>query len=240
VDSTRDLALLSISGAKAPALALGDSNEVAVGDEVYVIGNPRGLEGTFSQGIISGIRQIGSESLLQVTAPISPGSSGGPVLNSSGKVIGVAALTFRGGQNLNFAIPISYLQPLLSLHHPVTPFSALKPTAAGPSVLSEFGERGVAGVVGGQFLWNSGGYGYFSFTLRNQLQSSVKNVYCLVVFYDASGVPIETHEVHFMKVIPAGLGVRVSGESVELTTSWHNGVASMKLEFRVLDFELVD
>jgi hypothetical protein len=66
-----------------------------------------------------------------------------------------------------------------------------------------------------------------------------------VVFYDASGVPIETHEVHFSKVIPAGLGVRVSGESVDssvekLTTSWDSGVASMKLEFRVLDFELVD
>ena len=70
-----------------------------------LFGNPQGLEGTFSQGIVSSIRVLGADKILQITAPISPGSSGGPVLNEKGQVIGVSVATFRGGQNLNFAIP---------------------------------------------------------------------------------------------------------------------------------------
>ena len=77
-DAARDIVLLSVEGLKAPLLTIGDSKHVAVGDEVYAVGNPRGLEGTFSAGIISSIRAVGDDSLLQITAPISPGSSGGP------------------------------------------------------------------------------------------------------------------------------------------------------------------
>jgi len=77
VDDVHDLAILSVQGLKAKALPLGDSSQVAAGDEVYVVGNPQGLEGTFSTGIVSGVRKIGDDSLLQITAPISPGSSGG-------------------------------------------------------------------------------------------------------------------------------------------------------------------
>jgi len=113
IDTQRDLALLKITGVRAPSLTFGDINQVAVGDEVYAIGNPQGLEGTFSQGIVSSIRQVGSDILFQITAPISPGSSGGPVLNAQGKVIGIAVATFKGGQNLNFAIPATYLATFL-------------------------------------------------------------------------------------------------------------------------------
>ncbi len=80
-DTAHDLVLLAVTEARAPVLPLGQSG-VAVGDEVYVVGNPLGLEGTFSAGIISGIRQLGPDTLLQITAPISPGSSGGPVLDA--------------------------------------------------------------------------------------------------------------------------------------------------------------
>ena len=90
LDATNDLVLLTVQEATSPSLLLADSHKVAVGDEVFVAGNPQGLEGTFSQGIVSGIRDVESETLLQITAPISPGSSGGPVLNSEGKVIGIA------------------------------------------------------------------------------------------------------------------------------------------------------
>ena len=113
VDSERDLVVLKISGAHARALALGNSESVQVGETVYAVGNPQGLEGTFSQGIVSSIREVGTDKLLQITAPISPGSSGGPVLNGKGEVIGVSVATFRGGQNLNFAIPSIYLNNLL-------------------------------------------------------------------------------------------------------------------------------
>jgi S1-C subfamily serine protease len=78
--------VVKISGGCSQALSLGNSDAVQVGDSVYAVGNPQGLEGTFSQGIVSSIRELGSNKLLQITAPISPGSSGGPVLNEKGEV----------------------------------------------------------------------------------------------------------------------------------------------------------
>lgn len=80
VDAKHDLVLLAVEDATAPVLKIGDGLKVAVGDTVFAVGNPQGLEGTFSQGIVSGIRQFETDSLLQITAPLSPGSSGGPVL----------------------------------------------------------------------------------------------------------------------------------------------------------------
>lgn len=94
-------------------LSLGNSDEVKTGAPVYVVGNPKGLEGTFSSGIISSRRGKFTEERLQMTAPVSPGSSGGPVLNNKGEVIGIAYMTIEGGQNLNFAIPSNYLKTLL-------------------------------------------------------------------------------------------------------------------------------
>jgi len=113
-DVEHDLVLLSIPGLKGPPLRLGESERVSVGDEVYVIGNPMGLEGTFSKGIVSGVRHVAGDVLLQLTAPISVGSSGGPVLDSYGRVIGVATAFAVEGQNLNFAVPASRLLPLLA------------------------------------------------------------------------------------------------------------------------------
>jgi len=113
IDTIHDLVLLSVKSVKCPSLIIGDSNKIEVGDEVYAIGNPLGLEGTFSEGIIGGIRKIDDYTLIQISAPISHGSSGGPILNSTGKVIGVAVSTFIEGQNLNFAIPSIYVTTLL-------------------------------------------------------------------------------------------------------------------------------
>jgi len=77
-----------------------------VGEKIYAIGHPMGLEKTVSEGIVSAIRKIPNlGDIIQITAPISPGSSGGPVFNGAGQVIGVARATFRTGQNLNFAVP---------------------------------------------------------------------------------------------------------------------------------------
>ena len=100
-----DLVLLSVPGLPTNEVALASSG-LEIGDPVFACGNPKGLEGTFSSGIVSSFRDAGSNQLLQITAPISPGSSGGPVVNANGDVIGVAVATYRGGQNLNFAIPV--------------------------------------------------------------------------------------------------------------------------------------
>ena len=125
-DTKNDLAILKVKVPSTKLLRLGDSNKVRIGEKVYVAGNPKGLEGTFSDGIISRISTQDNSKRLQMTAPISPGSSGGPVLNSKGEVIGVAFMTLRGGQNLNFAIPSKYVKTLLDTKALVTPLSKVK------------------------------------------------------------------------------------------------------------------
>ena len=88
MNEKNDLVILQVSGTDIQPLSLGNSDTVEVGDTVYVAGNPKGyLEGTFSDGIISAVRGNPTSKRLQMTAPISPGSSGGPVLNRSGEVI---------------------------------------------------------------------------------------------------------------------------------------------------------
>ena len=117
-DQTNDLALLKVTVSGINPLPLGNSSDVKIGETVYVAGNPQGLEGTFSDGIISSRRDPYTKERLQMTAPISPGSSGGPVLNSKGEVIGISFMTLVGGQNLNFAIPSRYLTELLTKSTP--------------------------------------------------------------------------------------------------------------------------
>jgi S1-C subfamily serine protease len=123
IDQENDLVLLQIGSGIGPGnerryvtppagqpLPLGGGPRSEIGDTVYVAGNPEGYVGTFSPGIVSALRGI---DYIQITAPISPGSSGGPVMNQRGEVIGVASLFHGEGQNLNFAIPISKLVSLL-------------------------------------------------------------------------------------------------------------------------------
>ena len=115
VDKKHDLAILEVSAPGVQPLPIGDSESVAVGSRIYVVGNPLGfLEGTFSEGVISGIREVDGVKLFQVTAPISEGNSGGPVLNAQGEVIGVSHGIIPAGKNLNFAIPSIYLKSLVN------------------------------------------------------------------------------------------------------------------------------
>ena len=131
IDQENDLAILKVTIRGIEPLSLGNSEKVRIGERVYVAGNPKGLEGTFSDGIISRITTQNGKKRLQMTAPISPGSSGGPVLNSRGKVIGVAFMTIRSGQNLNFAIPSKYIPALLNdVKEPIPPNSSKEKISA--------------------------------------------------------------------------------------------------------------
>ena len=123
-DKDNDLAVLKVTASGVTPLSLGDSDTVKIGAKVYVAGNPKGLEGTFSDGLISR-RESYPKKRLQMTAPISPGSSGGPVLNSRGEVIGISVSAHRAldAQNLNFAIPSNYLKALLAKARPPKPLS---------------------------------------------------------------------------------------------------------------------
>ena len=123
MDQDRDLAVVKVkvAGRQFPFLHLGDSDGVKIGEHVVAIGSPLAgastinTEATISDGIVSGKREWsnGKMSVFQITAPISPGSSGGALLNSEGDVIGVTFAGLVGGQNLNFAIPIGYVRSLI-------------------------------------------------------------------------------------------------------------------------------
>lgn len=107
-----DLVLLRVVGVLGKPLKLNQNDAAGIGDQVFVVSNPAGLEGTFSEGIVSSIRNLSNTRLLQITAPISHGSSGGAVLNQLGEVIGVAQGAIERGQSLNFAIPVFFLRQL--------------------------------------------------------------------------------------------------------------------------------
>jgi Trypsin-like peptidase domain len=115
-DKARDLAVIKAHGKNFRTVSLGNSDHLQVGEQVVAIGNPLSLESTVSNGIVSGIRtgqELGGR-FLQITAPISPGSSGGPLFNMTGEVVGITTLYLKGGENLNFAIPINDVKRLLA------------------------------------------------------------------------------------------------------------------------------
>jgi len=107
-DPERDLIIL-ISPVRGVPLALS-TRQADVGENILTIGNPRGFERTVSTGIVSGIR---GEDFYQITAPASPGNSGGPVVDATGRVLGVTTLSRTDAQNLNFAVPVRYVARLL-------------------------------------------------------------------------------------------------------------------------------
>ena len=84
---------------------ISTSNEVSIGDPIYTIGSPRGIENTFSNGIVSNVHPESFGQIIQFTAPISPGSSGGGLFNENGELVGVTTLTIKDSQALNIAIP---------------------------------------------------------------------------------------------------------------------------------------
>lgn len=115
VDNEGDCARLSLETATTktfPALSLS-ATVPDVGEKIIVIGSPLGLEQTVSDGIVSAVRDIPNfGNIIQISAPISPGSSGGPVVNMKGEVIGIATFQYKEGQNLNFAIPSERIKKL--------------------------------------------------------------------------------------------------------------------------------
>lgn len=108
-----DIAILKIDANNLSPLVVGDSDELISGEFIVALGNPLGFEQSVSSGIISAIRSNRDMKLIQMTVPISPGSSGGPVFNEYGEVIGIATIaSFFMAQNVNFAIPINYLKKI--------------------------------------------------------------------------------------------------------------------------------
>src|SRR3990172_8963 len=119
-DERRDVAALRITATGLPALAVAPLSEAKAGETVYVVSNPRGLGGSVSSGVLSAVRLAdevpGAGSgyrVLQFTAPLSPGSSGGVVVDAQGRALGIVVGSEAGGQNLNFAVPVESVMGLL-------------------------------------------------------------------------------------------------------------------------------
>ena len=187
------------------ALPIGDSESIRIGDQIYAVGNPEGLEGTISDGIISGIRRLNrGYQRIQITAPISPGSSGGAVLNTNGEVIGVSvsgvssllpissqnpqdAQYINVAQNLNLAIPSGYLESLLQRRwDKITPLREAKLERVIP--IGNFGWIGSAS---------------YTFPLLNRSSKALRNVHCEVSFKDEEGKVFARDTVFFPWLIPA-------------------------------------
>lgn len=248
-DPARGMVLLAVDGLPTGALTIGDSNAVSVGDAIYAVGNPRGTAGAFWPGIVRSVRKVGVDSLLRITSPISPGSSGGPVVNSKGEVIGVALAAFKGGQNLNFAIPSRYLSAMIrAIGAPVDlpqAVQAMKARQETP-ILDKIGGPNTEGVQGGQLLWkySHGQTGAYSLSLQNRLSEHVKNVVCLVVFHDKAGQPIDVDLITHRDIVPAGLASRITSEvdgSIHKLTTRSGGKSPhTRIEFRILNFDIVN
>lgn len=235
-----DLAILAVETFNAPKLIFGNYDNVSVGDQIYVIGNPNGLEGTFSQGIVSGLRKVDNDELLQITAPISPGSSGGPVLNNNAEVIGLAVASYQSGQNLNFAIPIKYLVTLYNQSDKSTKsFYQTQNTSGSKSLTAAFGENIISGVQGIMFKWTTNQYmGKYTFSIKNNLDKPITNVLCLVIFYDKDQMPFETEYV----MVNSYIAPRLAKRTEEYGRIDNDEVRDYTFytEIRVLNFEFVE
>jgi S1-C subfamily serine protease/Tfp pilus assembly protein PilF len=129
----KDLVLLQTEAKDVPSLAISREPMPDVGSRVAVIGSPLGLEGTVSEGIISGHRDAKKDDQwLQMTAPVSPGSSGSPVVDENGKVVGIATFLVYNAQALNFARPVAYVSELLDESQATTEVAPFWTIAANP------------------------------------------------------------------------------------------------------------
>ena len=162
VDKNHDLALLKINAPNLVPVELSTSNNLQVGQKVFAIGNPFGLSGTMTRGIISAIRSIrgptggGIEDAIQTDAAINPGNSGGPLMNSRGQVIGINTLIASNNgvdqsAGIGFAIPINtaraVLEDFAKYGHVRRPTLAFSPLEIGPDLANQIGLPSDYGVL---------------------------------------------------------------------------------------------
>jgi S1-C subfamily serine protease len=237
-----DLVTIQTSFAATPPVLLADSETAAAGQDIIVLGSPQGLEGTVSTGIIGGLRTIGGVRYLQITAPISPGSSGGPVFDSQGRVIGISTATSAKGQNLNFALPANLLRdvPPAAIAFAAatpTPFDLrdgdrLKDLVYFNNILEEFG-----------FFAEGSTLTALTASLQNRTGDTISDVRVLVVVKNPRGEVLDFHLRDFKgTVIPPGLAKQVA---IPISTrgfrTWGTGIDYDRgsYEIRLLDYKVV-
>ncbi|HEY6308599.1 MAG TPA: trypsin-like peptidase domain-containing protein [Candidatus Angelobacter sp.] len=159
-DPAHDLAVIQIPAKDVPRAEIGDSKSLVVGQKVFAIGNPFGLSGTMTRGIISSIRSVRGprgfiDEAIQTDAAINPGNSGGPLLNSRGQVIGINSMIFTGGveqsAGIGFAIPIntakSVLDDLVHIGHARYPTLGVRTIPIGRDLADQMGLSADSGLL---------------------------------------------------------------------------------------------
>jgi len=159
-DPVHDLAVIQIPNKSVPQAEIGDSKSLVVGQKVYAIGNPFGLSGTMTRGIISSIRSLKGQrgfidEAIQTDAAINPGNSGGPLLNARGQVIGINTMILTGGveqsAGIGFAIPINtakaVLDDLVHLGRVRRPEMGVRTIPIGPDLANQMGLSADAGLL---------------------------------------------------------------------------------------------
>jgi S1-C subfamily serine protease len=160
VDPPHDLSVIQIPSKSVPQAEIGDSKNLIVGQKVFAIGNPFGLSGTMTRGIISSIRSLRGErgfidEAIQTDAAINPGNSGGPLLNSRGQVIGINSMILTGGveqsAGIGFAIPINtakaVLDDLVHLGRARYPSLGVRTLPIGPQLADDLGLAADSGLL---------------------------------------------------------------------------------------------
>ena len=241
VSKALDLAILEVDQPQEP-VKIAPLDKLGVGDKVVAIGNPRGLEGSVSEGIVSAIRGSGDIKILQITAPISPGSSGGPLFSADGEVIGVTTATLKDSQSLNFAVPASFLLTLRGKGPKWEP-------VVGKNMPSPV--RGNAGVDLVSPIFEDI-YGNFQFSLSNSNNRPIANVTYLLIFKLARRGSV----VHFVlrkerDILPPGLakrfkfqdrsleGFMVAGQNTYPYTLGQSLRDLLSVELRVLTYDFI-
>jgi len=230
-DPKLDLIVVKTTLKNTSRIPFGDSDTIIVGEEIIAIGNPAGLEGTVSKGIVSGVRNVQGVKYIQITAPISPGSSGGPVFLMSGKVIGVATAYLDLGQNLNFAMPVNYLKTLKNTKFKLSSLPKMKKmledTQRDNSLVEVFEIH-----VNRPFSHSDPGVtDYIEFSIDNRSNFPIRNIQLFFVYKNKNGRVISYSAEKYRGPILPKLALQFS----------HNHRVSHffgKIEVRVLDYEI--
>lgn len=205
IDKINDLALLSIPTLTIEELKL-QITLPKVGEKIFAAGNPQGLSGTFSEGIVSSLREFEGKQLIQITAPISPRSSGGPIVNDKTELVGIAVGGFTEGQNLNFAIPSKFVAELVKNKKEVVSLNIPKSNQLyGQTTSSKNVQTDIRNLVkiknvfwesdedeaineDPTHLWPKPNMIY-ELTIYNGLSYPISNITIGIIIYDRSGMP---------------------------------------------------
>ena len=242
-----DLALIKVDKLNNPTLELSVTN-IDIGDKVYAVGNPLGLEGTFSDGMLSGVRDFEDLTVFQITAPISPGSSGGPVTDDEGNVIGVATFNAAGGQNLNFVIPSKYIKELLNNQSDTIYLSSVSNSKS-----NDFNSKSKNTNPDLIKVKNPSNTNYstmmdgnITFSIFNNSRKKIENVKMLFLLLDDNREPIDARYSLFEASIEPKLAKRhtvyfeESGLKLVCTPENIKRFCNNHLEVRVLDYSFAD